>query len=212
VNALACRSAGGPAGLVEGRFNSRTTLDERPEHDGTVARAVERAKQGDREALRFLYVRYADNVYGYVRSIVRDEHEAEDVTQQVFAKLMVVLPKYEQRGVPFFAWILRVARNLALDHVRQRRALPCEDVLASDSRPRGLESELIGTLKEALHELPDDQREVLLLRHVVGLSPGEIAHRLTKTESAVHGLHHRARRALRAGLTARDAAPSAASL
>ena len=99
--------------VMAGPFRRRTTLDETPEHDGTVARAVVRAKQGDHEALRYLYVRYADNVYGYVNSIVRDDHEAEDVTQHVFAKLMVVLPKYEQREVPFFAWILRVARNVA---------------------------------------------------------------------------------------------------
>ena len=93
-----------------------------------MARAVVRAKQGDQEALRFLYVRYADNVYGYVASLLRDDHEAEDVTQHVFAKLMTNLHKYEPREVPFSAWILRVARNVAVDHMRQRRAIPCEEV------------------------------------------------------------------------------------
>ena len=68
-----------------------TSLDESPELDRVVAQAVARAKQGDREALRFLYIRYADNVYGYVASIVRDDYEAEDVTQHVFAKLMTAL-------------------------------------------------------------------------------------------------------------------------
>ena len=58
--------------------------------------AVARAKEGDREAVRYLYLRYSDNVYGYVRSIVRDDYEAEDITQHVFAKLMAVLPKDEQ--------------------------------------------------------------------------------------------------------------------
>ena len=86
--------------------------------------AVARAKEGDREAVRFLYLRYADNVYGYVRSIVRDDYEAEDVTQHVFAKLMTVIGKYEERDVAFSAWILRVARNVAVDHMRQRRADP----------------------------------------------------------------------------------------
>ena len=83
-----------------------------------VAQAVARAKAGDQEAFRFLYLRYADNVYGYVRSIVRDDFEAEDVTQHVFTKLITTLPKYEQREVPFAAWILRVARNVAVDHMR----------------------------------------------------------------------------------------------
>ena len=84
-----------------------------------------RARQGRRpDALRFLYLLYADNVYGYVCSIVRDEHEAEDVTQQIFAKLLTALDRYEPRVVPFSAWILRVAQNAAIDHVRTRRPVP----------------------------------------------------------------------------------------
>src|SRR5215204_4737052 len=90
-----------------------TTLEDGPSGERrVVCEAVALAKAGDQEALRFLYLRYADNVYGYVRGIVRDDHEAEDVTQHVFAKLMTILPKYERRSVPFAAWILRVARNV----------------------------------------------------------------------------------------------------
>ena len=80
------------------------------------------------EAIRFLYVRYKDNIYGYVLSIVREQHEAEDCTQQVFMKLISAIQKYEPRTVPFTAWILRVARNIAIDHLRQRRVIPCEEV------------------------------------------------------------------------------------
>jgi RNA polymerase sigma-70 factor, ECF subfamily len=208
MTSLALEPMQSPGDGVPAPFRRRTTLDETPEHDGTVARAVVRAKQGDQEALRYLYVRYADNVYGYVNSIVQDDHEAEDVTQHVFAKLMVVLPKYEQREVPFFAWILRVARNVALDHVRQRRPIPSDDVCTGDEDLDGGRHEQILTLKEALAELPDEQREVLVLRHVAGLSPGEIAERLGKTESSVHGLHHRGRGALQTTLAALDAAPT----
>ena len=100
--------------------------------------AVARGKEGDREAIRFLYVRYSDNIYGYVRSIVRDEHEAEDITQHVFAKLMTVLVKYEERGVPFFAWLLRLAHNAAIDHLRGRRATPAEEVFGADAARRRL--------------------------------------------------------------------------
>jgi RNA polymerase sigma-70 factor (ECF subfamily) len=103
-----------------------TTSEQQMTH--VVLRAVRRAKSGDREALGFLYARYADGVYGYVRSIVHDSHEAEDVTQQVFAKLIHVIGKYEERDAPFFAWILRVARNLAVDHLRRQRMIPVEDV------------------------------------------------------------------------------------
>ena len=68
-----------------------------------VSQAVRMAQTGDREALGFLYVRYADDIYGYVKSIVRDPHEAEDITQQVFAKLIRVIDKYREQEVPFLA-------------------------------------------------------------------------------------------------------------
>jgi len=172
-----------------------------------LARAIARAKEGDWDALHFLYVRYADDMYGYVLSIVRDTHEAEDITQNVFAKLMRVIGKYEQREVPFTAWILRVARNAALDHMRQRRQIPVEEVRTTDEAREQVGFERGQSLKTALESLPDEQREVLVLRHIAGMSPGEIAERLDKTEGAVHGLHHRGRGALREALRELDAAP-----
>jgi RNA polymerase sigma-70 factor (ECF subfamily) len=192
-----------------GRFRSRTSLEEGPELNQLVAQAIARAKTGDQEAFRFLYLRYVDNVYGYVRSIVRDEHEAEDVTQHVFAKLMTTLPKYQQRDVPFTAWILRVARNVAVDHMRARRAVPCEEVRELEPQRESSTTEDDSlALREALATLPEDQRQVIVLRHVVGLTPGEIAGRLGKTEPSIHGLHHRGRGAHRAVLTERDCAPT----
>ena len=195
---------------LNGRFRSHTSLEDGAASErSVVAQAVSRAKAGDREALRFLYMRYADNVYGYVRSIVRDHYEAEDVTQHVFAKLMTALPKYEPREVPFAAWILRVARNVALDHLRQRRPIPCEEVRELDVHLDEDDAQQTSlTLREALGALPEDQREVLVLRHLVGLSPGEIAGRLDKTEPSVHGLHHRGRGALRSALVERHCAPA----
>jgi len=101
-------------------FRASTALEQN-DRDPEIARAVVRAQAGDMEAIRFLYLRYKNNVYGYVLSILRDQHEAEDVTQHVFMKLISVIPKYEPRQVPFTSWILRVARNVAVDHLRQRR-------------------------------------------------------------------------------------------
>jgi RNA polymerase sigma-70 factor (ECF subfamily) len=174
-----------------------------------VSEAVKKAQLGDREALGFLYVRYADNIYGYVRSIVHDAHEAEDVTQQVFAKLIHVIGKYEERDVPFFAWVLRVARNVAVDHLRRQRLIPVEEVRISDTgSAESARSQRVTDLREALAELPKDQREVLVLRHLLGLSPTEIATRTGRSEGSVHGLHHRGRRALRVELTSRGAAPA----
>src|SRR5208282_4123497 len=87
-----------PSGAIG--FRSRTALDESPQTARKTRLAVVHAKDGDPDALRFLYVTYAHNIYGYVHSIVRDEHEAEDVTQHVFAKLMTAVVKYDDRGVP----------------------------------------------------------------------------------------------------------------
>jgi RNA polymerase sigma-70 factor, ECF subfamily len=172
-----------------------------------VRRAVIRLKQGDQSALHFLYVRYADDVCGFVRSIVRDAHEAEDITHNVFAKLITAIHKYEPREVPFAAWILRVSRNVALDHLRARRQIPFEEVRTTDEGHEQVGFDRSQSLREAFHRLPQDQREVLVLRHIAGLSPSEIARRLGKTESSIHGLHHRGRGALQAALRELEAAP-----
>jgi RNA polymerase sigma-70 factor (ECF subfamily) len=193
-------------------FRARTTLDESPADARMVSMAVARGREGDREAIRFLYVRYSHNIYGYVRSIVHDDHEAEDITQHVFAKLMTVLVKYDERGVPFFAWLLRLAHNAAIDHLRGRRATPAEEVFGADTQDEDASVDRSHSLHEALRTLPDEQRSVVVLRHVVGLTPGEIASAMGRTESSIHGLHHRGRRALQAELARRDFAPSTAML
>ncbi|HEY5053713.1 MAG TPA: sigma-70 family RNA polymerase sigma factor [Solirubrobacterales bacterium] len=159
------------------------------------------------EALHFLYVRYAADVLRYVRSFVQDHHEAEDITQNVFMKLMKAIRKYEPREVPFAAWILRVARNAALDHLRARRMTPCEDLRIQDDEHGRVSHERGRDLHDALEQLPEEQREVLILRHIVGLSPLEIADILKKTESSIHGLHHRGRLSLQANLQALGAVP-----
>jgi RNA polymerase sigma-70 factor (ECF subfamily) len=187
-------------------FRSRSTLDESPETREKTRLAVARAKEGDRDALRYLYASYSDNIYGYVRSIVHDEHEAEDVTQHVFAKLMTTIVKYEDRGVPFFAWLLRFARNVAIDHLRSNRLTPTEEVFDADAS-WGPDLDQAETVREALATLPEEQREVVVLRHVVGLTPGEIADRMGRTEGSIHGLHHRGRRALQRELARLESTP-----
>jgi len=183
-----------------GRFRRRRVLEHSPASERLVLAAVVRARDGDADALRFLYLRYADNVYGYVCSIVRDEYEAEDVTQHIFAKLMTALGRYEPRVAPFSAWILRVAHNAAIDHVRMRRPVPCEEVRSPELPDDASGRERFADLRLALDALPPEQRNVIMLRFLVGLSPREIAERLGRSEDAVHGLQHRGRRRLRAEL------------
>jgi RNA polymerase sigma-70 factor (ECF subfamily) len=193
---------GSPSGF---RANTSLKPDDRSRE---VTRAVARARSGDNEAIRFLYLRYKDNIYGYVLSFVRDPHEAEDVTQQVFLKLMSVIHKYEPRDVPFASWLLRVARNVALDHLRQRRVLPCEEVYETSHEVDDSGRERRWGLEQALEALPEEQRNVVVLRHLVGLTPGEIATRMGRSEASIHGLHHRARKAMRRELIDVACAPT----
>jgi RNA polymerase sigma-70 factor, ECF subfamily len=193
----------------QGRFRRRQMVEDTPEQRALVLAAVERAREGDEEALRLLYLRFADNVYSYVCSIVRDEHDAEDVTQTLFARLPKALQRYEPRLVPFQSWIIRVAHNAAIDHVRGRRLVPCEEVRDSDSAAEELGRDRLEALKTALSSMPTEQREVVVLRFVGGMTPGEIADRMGRTENAIHALQHRGRRRLRSELERLQAAPVA---
>lgn len=192
-------------------FRRRTTLEESPEASQEVRLAIARTKAGDRDALRFLYIRYSDNVYGYICSIVRDEQEGEDLTQHVFMKLMTVIGQYQDQGVPFSGWLLRLARNVALDHLRKRRAIPSEEIFSVESHKEHESLDRARDLHAALDSLPEEQRDVVFMRHVVGLTPPEIAERLGRSESSIHGLHHRGRRALQQELRRMQSAPSTLS-
>jgi RNA polymerase sigma-70 factor, ECF subfamily len=170
------------------------------ESDDLERSAIRAAKDGDWDGLDYLYARHADDVLRFVQSIVRNRHDAEDVTQEVFTKLMRVIRKYEEREVPFAAWIMRVARNAALDHIRSKRQIPVEEVRVTDDGHEQASFETLYAFKTALAALPESQRQVLVLRHIGGLSPNEIAERLGKTEASVQGLHHRGRAALKLSL------------
>jgi RNA polymerase sigma factor (sigma-70 family) len=146
-----------------------------------------------------------------LRSIVRDPYAAEDITQNVFAKLIKAIHEYERREVPFAAWIILVARNVGPRPHARGTADPVEEVRTSDDGGEQGGFERAHCLRDALQQLPEDQREVLVLRHIAGLSPGEIADRLGKSEASVHGLHHRGRGALRAALRELEAAPVTAT-
>jgi RNA polymerase sigma-70 factor (ECF subfamily) len=173
--------------------------------DARIARMVTAAQAGDRDAWCWLYRRFRPSALAAVRRVVRDPHEAEDVVQQAFAKLPRAIARYSPRaGVPFSAWLLQLARNQAIDHLRRRRETLPDDAL--DDAP--VEAPAPSTLRIAIDALPRDQRDVIVLRHLVGLSPGEIAAHLGRSESSVHGLHHRGRVALRAELCRLGGGPS----
>jgi RNA polymerase sigma-70 factor, ECF subfamily len=187
-------------------FRSRAVLDHSPETLRKTRVAVARAKKGDPEAVRYLYVSYSHNVYGYVRAIVRDDHEAEDVTQHVFAKLITSLVKYDDRVAPFCSWLLRLAHNVAIDHLRSNRLTPMEEVLDPETSS-GADLNRAETVRTVLAMLPGKQREVVLLRDVAGFTHAEIAKRMGQTEGSVRALHHRGRRTLQRELKRLESTP-----
>jgi RNA polymerase sigma-70 factor (ECF subfamily) len=176
--------------------------------EGLVQGAVERARDGDEDALRLLYLRYSNTVFSQVCSIVRDEHAAEDITQTVFTRLPLRLRNYESRVVSFGAWIARVAHNASIDYLRAQRTVPCEEVLDPQASREDVSADRLAAIREALAALPEDQREILTLRFVLGLSPKEVAERLGRSERAIHALQHRGRTLLRRELTRLQATPA----
>src|ERR671922_1424252 len=179
-----------------------------PSEELAVRRLVQRAKAGDHDAMRQLYVRFAPHVHDYVKRIVVNPDDADDLTQQIFAKLLTELWRYEPGEAPFRAWILRVSHNAAIDHVRRTRAFPCEEIRMIDERDDEPPLERRASLREALASLTAGQRDVLVLRHVVGFTPEEIAARLGRSVRSVHCLHQRGRAAACTALDELGAAPA----
>src|SRR3954463_9309815 len=171
---VAVRRAAGRLEATAARsgYRRRRQLVHPPDADALVAAATERARDGDDDALRLLFLLYADNLFGYVLAIVRDEHDAEDITSEVFARLPRALSHYKVSATPFAAWLLRVARNAALDHLRAQRSVPLAEV--PGHRHEELHAhERLDDLRAALEKLPADQRHVIILRLIAGLTPAE---------------------------------------
>jgi len=161
--------------------------------------AVEQAQSGDQEALSTLYTFYFPRVYRYVAGRVRSTQDAEDVTEEVFLKLVANLKRYEWRGLPFGAWVFRIARNEVVSHARRqrRRGIPAQlsETMPDDRQDHVAAYELQATIevvREATAKLPPAQRDVISLRFGAGLSVAETALALGKTQNNVKVLQHKA--------------------
>jgi len=201
------RAASQASGIPPLFEHTRSIVDDAAERRRTAV-ALRQLLDGDAAGLSYLYSRYSGPVYSYVCSIVRDRDDAADITQQVFLKLMTAFPQYDVRRARFAAWILRVARNAAIDWLRESRGVvwaPEATEIAQEDAPRRHDREV---LRHALADLTDGQRKVLFLREHVGLPAIEVAQRLGKREGAVHTMHHRARVAARRRLLEMDVMPS----
>jgi RNA polymerase sigma-70 factor (ECF subfamily) len=194
------------------RFVERAEPTEQKATDVDSARLVVRYQAGDKSAMSDLYLRYFDAVYGYTRLALRDSHEAEDVTQQVFMQVFQSLPTYELRGsTPFRAWLFRIARNAVVDSLRKSDRVSVEEpatvALRMDTRRNNeveaaLEWLSDGDISFFVERLPAAQRGVLVLRFMLDLSTDEVAAVIGKSPKAVRQLQSRALRTLRERLAA----------
>lgn len=174
------------------------------------AALVERAKHLDDAAWQQIYDLYYSRIFGYCYYRVGEPDLAEELTAQVFERAVKHIGRFQSRGGGLGAWLLRIARNLAHDHYRRRKAHPPdpleleEDWVSPGSDPATtvLHNESHRYLQRALARLTPEQREVILLRFVARLTAREIGAQMGKTTGAVKSLQHRALAALRRELEA----------
>jgi RNA polymerase sigma-70 factor (ECF subfamily) len=163
---------------------------------------VRAARAGDASAFDALVGLLGASVYRFVRARVPDA-DAEDLTQRVFVRVIEGLPGYQDRGLPFSAWVFRIARNVVVDAGRARRDHLSLDAAAAVSSPLPGPAELVesaadrGQLTRALARLPSDQRDVITYRYFADLSTRDIATAIGKHEGTVRVLQFRALRNLR---------------
>jgi RNA polymerase sigma-70 factor, ECF subfamily len=164
-----------------------------------LRRLVERAQQGDRDALEELYLVHFDRIYSYLHMSVGNRHDAEDLTTQVFVRMLESIGKFRWRSAPFSAWLFRIAHNLAMDHFRaNKRWQPEEDVPEPDpgegsaAEEEALESIGRQSMLELIENLSQEQQQVLTLKFVFNFSNADAATILEKTEGAIKSLQHRA--------------------
>ena len=166
------------------------------------------AAQKDPARFAELYELNFERVYAYVVKRVRDRAETEDLTAEVFHQALANLKRFEWRGIPFAAWLFRIAANLISDRwQRAGREVSDESQLDSaQANPTEIEDvERRATLYRLVDTLPDEQRRVVVLRFVEQKSIKEVAREVRKTEGAVKQLQFRALTNLRARLEGADA-------
>jgi RNA polymerase sigma-70 factor (ECF subfamily) len=167
---------------------------------------VQRAVNGDQGAFTQLYNQNFDRIYRYIYVKVRNQFEAENLTQDVFIKALESIGSYKWRDLPFAAWLFKIAHNRVIDHIRkvskEKRASLNEAYAQSTEDPVQI-TEVnfeVYQLKEALGQLPTAQREVATLRFIAQLSIAEVAKTLGKSEGTVKALQFGATASLRKAL------------
>jgi RNA polymerase sigma-70 factor (ECF subfamily) len=168
-------------------------------------KALALAAQGDQEAFGALYERYLGRIYNYIYYRTGNASDAEDLTARVFFRALRHIGNYTDRGLPFSAWLYRIAHNLVANWHRdnsRRREVPLEEILIPrlhGEHPESvlLQSEEAEGLLQVIRSLPAERQQLLILKFVEHLSNAEIGQIMGRTEGAVKSLYHRTLLSLR---------------
>jgi RNA polymerase sigma-70 factor (ECF subfamily) len=176
-----------------------------PEIEFNEEEVLIRASEGDRDAFGLLYGRYIDRIFNYVYYRTGNLHDAEDLTARVFQRAMNHIQNYTDRGVPFSAWLYRIAHNLVANWHRdrsRRQEIPINDVPVLPSKGDHPERNLVrsqeqDSLLRLIRRLPAERQNLLILKFVENMSNAEIGAIMGRSEGAVKSLYHRTLLALR---------------
>jgi len=176
------------------------------------AESLELALQGDKDAFGILYARYVERIYNYVYYRTGNVHDAEDLTARVFYRALHHIRNYTDRGVPFSAWLYRIAHNLVANWHRDRsrhQEIPLSDVPTLHYKGTAPEASVVQTqeqeaLLRIIRHLPPERQHLLILKFVEHLSNAEIGAIMGRSEGAVKSLYHRTLLALREHLEGVD--------
>lgn len=172
---------------------------------GADAALVRAAQGGDARAFGELYERYRQPLYRYCLARSDSSHEAEDLVSDVFLKAMESLARYRDQGLPFIAFLYRVARNAAIDRSRREKGsslfeMTVEPRSAVDVEGDAARSLEMAAILQAMRKIKPEYREVILLRFVEGYSAADVAKLLDKAEKAIWNLQQRGLERLRSEL------------
>jgi RNA polymerase sigma-70 factor (ECF subfamily) len=170
---------------------------------------IERASAGETEAFSFLYDRYVNRIYNYIYYRTGNPFEAEDLTSRVFHRALNHINHYHNRGVPFSAWLYRIAHNLVANWHRdnsRRNEVPLDDqpnLYHQGEQPERVlvTNQELENLLKVIRKLPAERQQLLILKFVEGMSNAEIAQIMMRSEGAIKSLYHRTLLTLRDEIT-----------
>lgn len=164
---------------------------------------VQRGQRGDRDAIAELYELYVERIFRYVSYRVDQAADAEDLTAEVFVKMVEGLPGFRFTGAPFESWLYRIASARIIDYRRRSRRRPQSELseTQTDEHADSPEETVVGqeeldTLRGAISHLNEEQQMVLILRFIERKSHEQVAEIMNKSGTAVKSIQHRALRLL----------------